>query len=457
MFQIRSLSLRQILCAITLIVLSFGAYKYAASYRIPQASCPTIWLHAHSAGEMLALQRLVDELRETLPGLQILITSDTAEGVTTALKHLKPDTAQQISYNSPVREHLEIYTTLAKLFATHQPRALLLMEHEVVPEMILCAQSSHVPVYVINAQVTPTQQMLWTEHAQLFSMLFGQCKKVFVQSEQDKQHFMSMFTLSEEKIEIMGNIKTYNAEQKKLTLAQELPQRPATYKQQYADPIILGGSIHPGELDAYLTMFKQVRQTHPQARLILAPRHFSWKQELLDKTSNAGWQPYMLDEESSLLKKNPDAVLNDLTAEILPMYDVVMVCAMGHLFYLYPLADIYCLGGTFVPVGGHNLLEPMMWALPTIIGPHYQNTRDIAQDLINAHAVTVATGTDEFAMFTERLLSDHEQLNAMKTAAQTWFENNVGMTTQCIQALITELSANENAYHAPQRHMMDRT
>jgi 3-deoxy-D-manno-octulosonic-acid transferase len=119
--------------------------------------------------------------------------------------------------------------------------------------------------------------------------------------------------------------------------------------------------------------------------------------------------------------------------------DILLVCKLGELFKLYQLCNIFYLGGTFVPVGGHNLLEPAVWVKPSIIGPHYQNTKDIADKLEKENGLIKVKNENEFLEYSKKLLQNNQLLNEMSKNAHNWLIKESQVVENNLENLIEKL------------------
>jgi 3-deoxy-D-manno-octulosonic-acid transferase len=201
--------------------------------------------------------------------------------------------------------------------------------------------------------------------------------------------------VSKEKIVVLGDIKAYNVLEKVT-----LKDRITVDKKN----ILLAGSIHREEFDLYLSLFKTLKVQHPTLQLVVAPRHFHWKKELVQKTAASRYSFSIWD----------DKVLPDWSK------DIILVCKIGELFHLYPMAKIYFLGGTFANIGGHNLLEPAAWGIPTVIGPYFYNCRVTAEALLKNNALIAVSNKRELTMKVSSLLKNDFVLKEIGENANAW-------------------------------------
>lgn len=224
-----------------------------------------------------------------------------------------------------------------------------------------------------------------------------------------------------------------------LALQSQIKDVVAQYRATKKDTVMLVGSVHKGELDYYLTMFKELKKEHTNIKLMLAPRFFDWKDELTQKLAATGLTFTVWDEKIPC-PPGPAHML-EKTAQLLGQNDILAVCLLGKLFAQYPLADLFFLGGTFVPVGGHNVLEPAVWGNPIIIGPDYANTKEIADQLKEHDALVQVLTPEALIQETRRMLADTPARIAMGQRAAQWLGIEAARVRSNIQYLIKDLSA----------------
>ena len=193
-------------------------------------------------------------------------------------------------------------------------------------------------------------------------------------------------------------------------------------------PLIVAGSTLEGEESALLEAWPQLLAADPQLVMVLAPRHperFSAVAALLER-SGIRWH------------KRSD--WNDVSSQQLRPGEVVLLDTIGELASVYSLASVAFVGGSLVPAGGHNPLEPAQFAKPIVMGPHYANFRAITDDLLAHNALRIATKDQLAASFIE-LLQDRPAAEAMGARAKEIFNRQAGATDRCAAALCELLAA----------------
>lgn len=384
----------------------FGNVKHRLGL-IPVSHQPTIWVHGVSVGETLAAEYFIKNL--TKLEHKVYLTSGTPGAV-------------HVSKNFEVinRSYLpfDFLPCMLLAFTRIKPKSLVIIEGDWWPNLILIAKIFKVPVYSLNARVSP--------HTGLRKILFkiichGIVKNVsqlFVQTEHDAQEFAKN-GISKNKITVLGNIKAYNVKAKlaALNLQKHTPQY----------PVFMAGSIHPGEIEIFLQCFASLKKAIPQLKVIIVPRHLHWIDSLNEQASQH--------EKVFILKTKPDASF----IQTLQQYDIIIGGALGIMFELYAYASLFLLGGTFVTVGGHNLLEPAVWGIASIVGPHHANCLDTLKNLQQHNSGFIAhNGTDLFKI-SHNLLSDPKMLDKAGKAAAEWLEQDAKTCEMLLNKFIASL------------------
>lgn len=319
----------------------------------PHYSQFMLWIHAVSVGEVLSIEHFITLCKQQNPNIQVYLTCGTITGKQVAQKL----GADKVSF-LPFDFLLPMYLAFKRI----KPSAIIIVEAEIWPNFLMLAHYKKIPLYLLNGRINPT-----SAHKRKFiGFLYKLFTKIFVPSNRALNQFTSL-GIEQNRITLLGDIKAFNVVEKKDAYLKEHGEIQSL--KNYT--VVLAGSIHAAELDIYLASYHTLKPTMPNLRLILVPRHFHWQQELMQKliAHNISYKLWTADTKTSDI------------ASIFEHVEVLVVCRLGILFSLYQIATIYCLGGTFVPVGGHNLLEPAVWGKPCIIGPYHHMCLDTAEQL----------------------------------------------------------------------------
>lgn len=366
---------------------------------------PVFWFHAVSVGEVLSIQTLIEKVKQEIPYAFCYLTCITPTGKQMAEQKLAAD---QVSF-------LPFDFLLPMLLAYHRirPRALVIVEADLWPNLIMLAHYKKIPTYLVNARMNKKSQNRYERLKRFLVPLLDTFDKIYAQSDYDVKMFKNLGVLPN-KLSVLGNIKAANVFTKWKHVQKVSSQNTTS---------LLVGCLHPGELDIYLNLFKKLKPIYPDISLILAPRHFHWKEKLIRKTQETGFSFFVWDET------------NKPTQSL----DILLVCKLGELFNLYQQATLYFLGGTFVPIGGHNLLEPAVWGVATIVGPHHQNCHVIVQQLEKENGVIIANDEKMLLESVTKLLANKEQRKQLGNNAKKWLEAEAKEVETKLQELVEVL------------------
>ncbi len=385
-----------------------------------------IWFHAVSVGEVLSIQELINRIKQEMPGTLCYLTVGTITGKRMAHTHIKADYISYLPY--------DFLPAMLLAYLRIKPKALIVIESELWPNLLAIAKLAKVPAYLLNARINPRSLSRIQTFKTIFRTLFNSFTAIFTQTEKDAELF-SKLNIPNEKINILGNLKSFNVWVKKTTYLKNLgykPHHPSNMK------ILLAGSIHPLEDLIYIDLFKTLKNHHPGLKLFLAPRHFSWQETLIHNVKKAEHSFFVWTEQHPL--QTIDHVsFSQALEQTLILHDIILVCKLGELFTLYPYADVFFLGGTFVPIGGHNLLEPAVWSIPTVVGPHHQNCADFVKRLKKLNGIiTVQTQNDLIAQ-TNQLLLNQPLREAVGLTSYQLVKQEAQRVQQTLELLLKQL------------------
>lgn len=356
------------------------------------ASHNVIWLHAISVGEVLSLRFLINEIKKKDSSVLCYVTTGTLLGEKIAQEQLNADFVAFAP--------LDFLPFLMCAFKKIKPTALLIAEAELWPNLLWYAQLQGVSTYWINGRIKTSKNKVksWF-HKTVLIPCISLFTHVYLQSKKDASYLV-LHSIPQPKITVLGNLKivsVVDAYKKEIAITQ-------ARRTQF--PCILAGSLHSGELPIVLNAYRSLKKIYSHAHLIVAPRHFTWIQHLY-KTLDQ----YQLSYQQ--FSKN----FSDTAS-------ITVVDTMGALFSLYQQADLFILGGTFVPIGGHNLLEPAVWGVPTIVGPYYHATQHIAEELRKSGGVMVVNNEDVLSHRLVKIIEDQQLTRAMSSAQKKWINEN---------------------------------
>lgn len=367
-----------------------------------------IWVHAVSVGESIAAAPMVRELMARYPELPITITCMTPTG-SERIKALFGDSVQHcyLPYDLP--------WAAARFLDRVQPKLAVVMETELWPNHIHQCARRGIPVALANARLSERSARGYARFARLTAPMLAELSLIAVQTEAEAERFRRLGARSE-CVEVTGSIKF------DLTIDPKLPEAATALRQEWGAverPIWIAASTHAGEDEILLDAHRQLLASHPNALLILVPRHperFAAVYELCCK------QGFSTVRRS--LNEPPTATTQVLLGD-----------TMGELLFLYALADIAFVGGSLVPTGGHNLLEPAALGKPVLTGPHLFNFLDIAAQLREAGALAEITDAAELATEIAALWRDAQRAERARSAGYIVLKNNQGALSRLLAGL----------------------
>ncbi len=290
-----------------------------------------------------------------------------------------------------------------------RPDLLIIMETELWPNTIAACHRRNIPVMLTNARLSQRSAQGYARLGSLTRRMLQQLSFIAAQGADDAERFIQLGqprcqTLVTGTLKYDLTIDTTLAEQAKALRAQWLSQRTSTTK------IIIAASTHKGEEEQILSAFQKVRLQHTDTLLLLVPRH-----------------PERFDDVYTLITNQALSVVRRSNNEaVTSSTDVILGDTMGEMMLLFSASDISFVGGSLVPVGGHNMLEPAAVGLPVLCGPHLFNFVDVADQLKQAHALLVTDNEQALADNLNRLLADDAFSERTGQAGKQVVEQNRG-------------------------------
>src|SRR5262245_52716815 len=329
----------------------------------------SIWIHAVSVGEVLTARPLMKDLRARYPHLKIFLSTTTMTGQ--ALARRNASDVDEVFY-FPFDLGLFVRRTLDLV----KPRLFVMMETEIWPNLLQECQRRGVKTAIVNGRMSPRSYPRYRMIRGFMSRVLDNIDCFCVQSEQSARRFIDLGA-NPGRVTVTGSLK-FDSLDLGPTLQTRAKDRVLRYFRLAPNrPLIVAGSTMKGEEGAVLDAFRRVRTSVPGAMLILAPRH----PERMDEVHQA-----CVREGFRTLRRS------ELPIDAEPRGDIVLLDTIGELATIYQLATVAFVGGSLVPTGGHNILEPAVFGRPVVFGPHMDNFSEIADAfLANAAAVRVSS------------------------------------------------------------------
>jgi 3-deoxy-D-manno-octulosonic-acid transferase len=372
-----------------------------------------VWLHAVSVGEVQACAALVSALRRRYPALPLTVTTFTPTGSTRA-RALFGNLAQvrYVPYDLP--------GAVRRFFRRVQPRLAVIFETELWPNLYRECGRRRIPLVLASARISARSVSRYQRLGALFRETLARTALVAAQGPGDAERFRSLGA-DPANTHVTGNIK-FDFE-----LPADIAARGARLRAQYAPdrPLWVAGSTHGGmEEQAVLEAQRRVREAHPGALLVLAPRHPPRFDEVAAALRAAGI--------SFVRRSAADGSVRGTDCAVL------LLDSLGELLDFYAAGDVAFVGGSLAPSGGHNLLEPAALGVPILVGPNNSNSEEIARLLIARGAAEVVRDATELATRVSALLGEAGARERMGAAGRASVDSNRGALEKLL-ALIEPL------------------
>lgn len=375
-----------------------------------------IWLQAVSVGEILAVIPLLKRLAAR-DDLEVVLTTTTSTGFALARERLPELTIWRGIFP------LDFAPFSARMFRCLQPDLTVLMEGELWPEHIHQARRRGIPVVLVNGRLSDRSFRRHYRLRHRTRSWFRHLSAILAGSETDRERFQALGWLAADRVRLTGNLKLdvdveaqLDAESRERLLAD------AGFSGGEAPPhILLGSSTWPGEEKALLQAYARLRESFPQLRLLLVPRHAERRGEVRSAVEEAGF-PFHFRSAGTAAAPGNEVYVADTT---------------GELRMLTELANVVFIGKSLPPnAGGQTPVEAAALGKPLLFGPEMSNFRDIARRLNKDGAARVVANGDELTNAVRELLRDPEERAAMGRRARAFIESSRGATARTEAALL---------------------
>jgi len=365
-----------------------------------------IWVHAVSVGEVLAVAGLVGEMRRALPQYRVMISTTTDTGQDLARKRFGEDSV----FYFPMDFAFAIRPYLQAL----KPELVVLAETEFWPNFLRLVHANGSQIAVVNARISNRSWPRYRRFRWALRRMLVHVGLFLAQTKEDADRLQSIGADSR-RVQVTGNLKFDVSLPASPPIVESLRRALAAER---AGPVLVCGSTVEDEEPPLLKAFENVRVGHPRAVMILAPRH----PERFDAVAMLLQQMGIPWHRRTLWAGEPLAG------------GVLLVDSIGELAALYGLADVAFVGGSLVPRGGHNIIEPAQHGVAIVTGNHTENFRDIISRFQSQDAVRIVGVAELPLMLMQVLENDGERLALGRRAKET-IESQAGATARTLQAL----------------------
>lgn len=396
----------------------FGRYEPDVRARL--GSGGAVWVHAVSVGEVYVAGRLMRALRERSPGIRFVLSTTSSTGRREAVKQTGPEDV--LLYNP-----LDFPGCVRRALDAIRPRACLVVETEIWPNMIRGCARRGIPLFLVNGRVSDGSAPGYRRLRFWFGPVLRQFELLMVQSGLDARRLREAGA-DPARIEVTGSFK--------FDVAERQPERERQAGELLArlgfGPdrlLLLGGSTWEGEEETLLGICRALQPRFPGLRLILAPRHFERGEAVVAAIEAAGFR--------AVRKSRLDS--GATPAGPLTAGDVLLLDTTGDLAGFYPHATVAFVGKSLAARGGQNMIEPCLCGVPTLVGPHTQNFRPVMADLLAARAIIQVPDAESLGRETARLLASPEARRELGQRALATVRQRRGATERCATRLLAAL------------------
>jgi len=374
-----------------------------------QGSDKRLWVHALSVGEVLSAVPLIRELYAQIQPARLYLSVSTLSGYETARDKLEG------SLDGLFYFPLDLLFAVRRCFANLEPSLFVLVETDIWPGFMAELRRQRVPSFLINARLSPSSFKRYAQAKRLFSPAVNTFSRVYPQSPSDAESFRKL-GLNSEKLADPGNLKFDAA--RTSSRRPHLEQLRAKLGIQKEERVLVAGSTHEGEELILRTAFLQLRQSIPGVKLIVAPRH-----------------PHRAEEVRRVFIRDPFQVVfySSLPQE---RFDVAVVDEFGVLGPLYEFGDLAFVGGSLVPKGGQNPVEPAAAGKPVLFGPDMSDFPDIARWMLEEGGAIQVRNGEELSAQAYRLLSDSALSTSLGAKNKALVERNAGVTSRIAKDIV---------------------
>ena len=372
------------------------------SLKIPQLR-RAIWVHAVSVGEVKAVEQLLERLRQQFPEKPLVVSTATPTGQQVA--HARSDIVDHTFYFP-----IDIPWCVRRAVERVDPEMVIIAETEIWPNFLRACRRRGVRVVMINGRISDRSFSRYRLVRRWLRRVFEDYTMIGMQSERDRQRIEAIGA-DPRKVTVLGNLK-YDAVASTRNVENALASLLIRW-----NPLWIAASTMPGEEELVLDAFGQVLNMHPGLKLLIAPRHAERFEAVAEIIEGRGLE---MVRRTQLISGNSPVLLLD---------------TIGELAALFQYATVVFIGGSLVPTGGHNMLEPARQSKPIVFGPHMENFRDMVRLFLETNAAIQIQSANQLAPAISNLLSNPQHASDLGRAAFAVVQQNTGATDRVLQIL----------------------
>jgi len=384
-------------------------HRFGIVPRLPAGASPRIWVHAVSAGEMAAARPVVAELRRRFPRAGIALSTHTDTGMAVARPTCaEADAIFYFPFDWP--------DTMAIAMWRLSPQLLVVVEKELWPNFLAVGRLLDARVLVVNGRVSDRMVTRARWVPGFVKWLYRLPDRLCLQSDRDASRLRRLDPASAGRIVVAGNTKADTLAQRDRAAEEKLVRQLGIAPDELW---LVAGSTHEGEEEQVVEAFLSIRDQLPQARLLLAPRHPERVAQVSAMVAERGLDVVRRSEGR---EERPEAV--------------VVLDTMGELRAAYAFAAAGLVGGTLVPIGGHNLLEPPAVGVSVLFGPHTENCADAADLVLEVGVGFRVAGAAELAAEFLRIAANKDLRASISARATRLVAQQRGAAARCVDAAV---------------------
>jgi 3-deoxy-D-manno-octulosonic-acid transferase len=372
---------------------------------------PSIWLHAVSVGEVLAVRPLAAALRAQYPALRVIVSTTTVAGQQVARRTIQD--ADAVFYYP-----FDFAWIVRRVLDVVNPRVFVTVENEIWPRMLRECARRGVRTAIVNGRISARSFPRYRLARPFFTRVLADVGLFCMQGEESAQRIVAMGA-DASRVVVTGSLK-FDAAALPAAAARGRDRVLRFFRLGPDRPVVVAGSTMRGEEIVVLRAFRRIKSSSPNALLVLAPRHAERFAEAAHLSRGEGFATTRRSE---------------LPIDAEPRVDVVVLDTIGELAQIYQLATVAFVGGSLVPTGGHNILEPAVFGRPIVFGPYMSNFAEIAREFLEHHAAVQVAGDAALEQTLVDLLHDPVRRASLGAAARALVDANRGSRDRTIDAL----------------------
>jgi 3-deoxy-D-manno-octulosonic-acid transferase len=384
---------------------------------------PSIWVHAVSVGEVLAIRPLVPALKERFPRLRLFVSTTTVTGQDVARKSLAG--ADAVFYFP-----FDLGWIVRRVVDVVNPRLFVMVENEIWPNVLRECRRRGVKVAIVNGRISARSFPRYRLARAFFRRVLADVDRLCMQGEESARRVIAIGA-DPARVLVTGSLK-FDAAALPVASIRGRERVLRFFRVGRERAVLVAGSTMRGEEAPVLRAFRRVKVTAPQALLVLAPRHAERFDEVVQVVRGEGF---------SVVRRS------ELAIDAEPRADVVVLDTIGELAQVYQIATVAFVGGSLVPTGGHNILEPAVFGRPILFGPHMSNFAEIAREFLARDAAVQVASPRALEDALPQLLLDPVRRASLGAAASALVEANRGANDRTLETLAALLPGRPATIH----------